>query len=164
MDRVSQYHAGEFAAYGMRDVELTGMLWDNLRPKISEQDLDKILELESKTIWPICYIERHPPRIDFEKLELWQQETKLRMELSRSIIRQELDFVFEPTPKKWTRLFKETNTPLPIDRTPKGKVSFKSENLKNVAHPLIREGLKIYNYGSLRSKFLLPYENQIRSW
>lgn len=157
MDRIAEYHAGEIAAYGERDVELTGRLYDTFMPRIVEEDLVQVLEIESRAIWPTCYIERHPPKLDWKKLAAWEQDTRVKVECSRQLIRDELGFIFEPTHKGWSRLFRDARISLPRDITKGGKTSFQSGTLEDIDHPLVHEGLRVQHYESMRSKFLLAY-------
>lgn len=157
--QMAEYHAGEIADYGKMDVQLTGALWQLMHPKIVEEDLDKVLDLESRLIYPVCEMERNPPQLDVYKLIEWiaRSETELR-----NLLKQVGDAIggeFNPTPTGWQKLFSALGVDPPSGRTKKKKdVSYTTEALKKIDNPIVQLGLQAAQLKSLRSKYLLAYE------
>lgn len=159
--RMADYHAGEIAFYAEVDADITKQLWNLMRPQTTDEGLDKVVDLESRLIYPVAYMERHPPQLDVEKLAIWIKESEADLHFLIKQICEATGFQnFNPdSSKNWRALFEKLNVGFPEDRTEKGQVSFSDSSLKKVKNPIVQLGRKAKLLHSLRSKYLLAYVN-----
>jgi DNA polymerase-1 len=162
--RMASYHAGEIAAYAERDAHLTARLWTHMRPLAAEQELGGVIDLESRLIYPVCYMERNPPRIDVEKLERWYRKSEGEFSAMVRSLHQETGVRMDSpdAQKPWKKLFDYLKLDYPIvEEYVKGKivkkVSFAEPVLKSIKHPMVQLGRDIKALNSLRNKFMKSY-------
>ena len=66
--------ASEIAERGISDAFLTYRLFEVMQPEITDQDLQKVLDLEDSIIYAVVGMERNGFRVDRAKVEQWQRE------------------------------------------------------------------------------------------
>lgn len=159
--RMADYHAGEVADYACRDVELVGQLKQVMWPKLTEEGLHRVRELEDQFIWVVCECEKNGERIDVELLDRWVQESQreLHQILFEIILETGIKNFNPSSPKDLEQLFIKLH--LPIERTETGRPSFTTTILKGHDHPTIQKVLKAARLTGLRSKYLLPYSKTV---
>lgn len=163
--RMATYHAGEIAPYARRDVFLTGELWNFFHPQIVGQDLSDVLQLESDIIFPICYMEDHPSRLDEEKLIRWDKESEADVYylIKEVLSASKLTRFNTGSSQDWRKLFRALDVPLPDVRTepsvkyPEGQVSFAGDVVKTVKHPIIQTAFQAKRLESMRNKYITAY-------
>ena len=156
--RMAEYHAGFVADYACRDVTLTGKLRALMWAELTRQDLHRVRELEENVIYPVCEMERNSAPIDRDLLKKWV--TTSEHELHELLIDISINVGFQVNPDKagdMLRVFKHFD--LPITFTDKGAPSFTDDILKHIDHPIIQKTRRAGKLASLRSKFLVSYDN-----
>lgn len=78
--RMRSYYAGEVRLYAEEDVQLVAMLRDKLGPVIVEQQLERVLALENRVIYPTLEMERNGFRINEQLLRTWVWETEVEID------------------------------------------------------------------------------------
>jgi DNA polymerase I len=159
--RMAEYHAGEVAPYAENDTSLVHELRKIMIPKLVEQGLTKVAELENELIYVVCEMEKNGCPIDQEKLERWIKESEL-------LLQQWYLQIFHETGIKlnfgsnddMTALFNKLGIKIE-NFTPTGKASFTDAILKRMQHPLVVLARRGQRLKSLRSKYLLAYQKRI---
>ena len=161
--RMGEYHAGQVAAYACQDVDLVARLNTVMQPLMIEQGLEKVRDLESAVIYPVCEMECNAAHIDRAALrEAVTTSARMLQEILFEIAGG-VGFEMNPdAPADWARLFQHYKLPIP-GRTapskshPKGQASFTDALLEKVDHPIVQLARRAGKLASIRSKFLLPY-------
>ncbi|KKK46218.1 hypothetical protein LCGC14_3164260, partial [marine sediment metagenome] len=68
-NKMAEYHAGQVAEYACQDVHLIGGLKGVMIPLMAEQNLERVRQLESDLIFPVCEMERNAAHIDRSALQ-----------------------------------------------------------------------------------------------
>jgi DNA polymerase-1 len=162
--RMKDYHAGEIALYGEQDVRLTGRLHDALMIRMEDQDLRRVLDLESRCIYPTCELERNPSPLDMELLVKWEKETEEKLHSYQKQIKNETGITFSDTAKTWRALFDKLKLDYPMITTkdkhgnPVTRVGFTSNAMEAyLDHPTLVLATKVKGIKSIRSKFIVKY-------
>lgn len=166
--QMASYHAGEVADYAMQDVELVGQLKQIMLPRLQEQDLMRVKELEDKIIWVVCEMERNGAKIDVELLHKWLKLSEQEYLRCLWEIYRETQIKFEPTTAGWEKLFRYERIPItdytePTEAHPQGQPSFTDEVLKRIDNRLVNLGRRSQRLKSLSSKYLQKYANNVDS-
>ncbi len=155
--RMASYHAGEIAAYAEMDVNLTGDLWEHFQIGIGEQNLKRVLDLESRTIYPVCEMERNALPLDLPLLVKWEKESREEFEECLWEIHRQTGLNMNPnSTKDWSKLFRLRDVEF-THRTAKGNASFTNDVIKNIKDPVIQTARRSKLLASLRSKYIVAY-------
>lgn len=162
--KLTEVHAALVASYARQDALLTGMLHEAMMPSIVDQDLERVLSLESRCIYPTCELERNPTLLDVELLLAWEKDTKEKLYDYEQSIKREIGLQFKDSPKGWRTLFDKLQIPYPeITVTDKHGKKFKRVGFTSNAleayldHPIVALATKIKGLESMRSKFIVKY-------
>lgn len=158
---MAKYHAGEVAAYACRDVELVGSLKAVMWPKLTEEGLHRVRELEDRFIWVVCECEKNAERINVPLLDEWvrESERELYAILFEIILETGIKNFNPSSPKDLEQLFNKLH--LSVERTETGRPSFTASILKTHEHPTIKKVLQAKQLTGLRTKYLLPYAKTV---
>ncbi len=155
--RMATYHAGEIAAYAEMDVTLTGDLWNNFQPRIIAEGLQQVQDLESRTIYPVCEMERNRMPLDLPLLVKWEKESKKEFEECLWTIHRETGLNMNPaSPKDWSKLFRLRDVKF-TNKTKKGNASFANDAIKDIKDPMVQVARRAKLLASLRSKYIVSY-------
>lgn len=158
---MAEYHASAVAAYAEHDVHLTGELKKAMWPKLTEEGLHKVRELEDQVIYVACEMERNAAPIDRDLLLQWVSQSEA--ELNRLLMTLAKETGFQVNPDRsddMQKLFDYLKIPVTVF-TEKGAPSFTDAVLANVPHPLVQTARRAGKLASLRSKFLVSYANAV---
>lgn len=159
--RMATYHAGDVAAYAEHDVHLVGELKKVMWPLLDKEDLQRVRQLEDDVIPVVCEMEKNAAHVDREALK--QMVEHSGEALNRALWEVAKDLGFSMNPDKnddWQKLFAHYQLPV-TTFTEKGAPSFTDEFLKTVEHPVVQLARRAGKIASLRSKFLLAYNEVI---
>ena len=146
-------HAKYVGPYGEQDAALTLKLWNKLKLEIAEQELEKILEMESKLVPLLLEMRWRGVRVDEEKAEvvskqLSTEEQKIQVEIKRKYgsdvnlwANASLESIFEKN-KLW------------FPRTEKGMASFQKAWLEGHEHELPQLIVRARKLNKARTTFI----------
>ena len=146
-------HAKYVGPYGEQDEALTLKLWNKLKLEIAEQELEKILEMESKLVPLLLEMRWRGVRVDEEKAEvvskqLSTEEQKIQVEIKRKYgsdvnlwANASLESIFEKN-KLW------------FPRTEKGMASFQRDWLEGHEHELPQLIVRARKLNKARTTFI----------
>ena len=146
-------HAKYVGPYGEQDAALTLKLWNKLKLEIAEQELEKILEMESKLVPLLLEMRWRGVRVDEEKAEvvskqLSTEEQKIQVEIKRKYgsdvnlwANASLESIFEKN-KLW------------FPRTEKGMASFQKDWLEGHEHELPQLIVRARKLNKARTTFI----------
>jgi len=146
-------HAKYVGPYGEQDAALTLKLWNKLKLEIAEQELERILEMESKLIPLLLEMRWRGVRVDEEKAEvvskhLSTEEQKIQVEIKRKYgsdvnlwANASLESIFEKN-KLW------------FPRTEKGMASFQRDWLEGHEHELPQLIVRARKLNKARTTFI----------
>ena len=146
-------HAKYVGPYGEQDAALTLKLWNKLKLEIAEQELEKILEMESKLVPLLLEMRWRGVRVDEEKAEvvskqLTTEEQKIQVEIKRKYgsdvnlwANASLESIFEKN-KLW------------FPRTEKGMASFQKDWLEGHEHELPQLIVRARKLNKARTTFI----------
>lgn len=158
--RMADYHAGIVAVRAEADVRQVRKLKLKMLPMLAAEDLDRVRKLEEELIFVVCEMEKNGAIIDLELLDRWVKESEQQyLRLLWSIHRQ-TGVKFTGTNQSWQDLFKKLGIPV-TEFTDKGTPSFKDEIIKRIDHPLVQQARRAVRLASIRSKYLVKYQQSI---
>ena len=146
-------HAKYVGPYGEQDEALTLKLWNKLKLEIAEQELERILEMESKLVPLLLEMRWRGVRVDEEKAEvvskqLSTEEQKIQVEIKRKYgsdvnlwANASLESIFEKN-KLW------------FPRTEKGMASFQRDWLEGHEHELPQLIVRARKLNKARTTFI----------
>jgi len=157
--------ADQVAGYAVQDSRLAVMLDDAYAPKIAEQELDQVLDLENSIVYANEEMERNGTYLDVETLLRWRKEVQDEHEKRIWDLHRATGMNINPgSSDDMQRLFKHLNlVPLTAKRKNKetGKITesdtFSEEALLSFNHPVLNVAVEVNQLGSLLSKFLNKY-------
>jgi DNA polymerase I-like protein with 3'-5' exonuclease and polymerase domains len=167
--------AAEVGPYAERDAWLVGGLRDAFLPRIHEEGLRRVYDLESRLIWPVVEMERNGARMDVGLLERWLGETQREYErLLDEILRFARTPVNPDSTKDMDKLFKVLRRPItfPVDEEtgePTETPSFADTVLMRIERGPFPDDVRACigacrrakAIRSLRSKYLLKYQKHL---
>jgi DNA polymerase-1 len=150
--KMKEYSAGLVAPRAQYNVwavnELTKVMW----PQLTEQDLQRVRQLEDDVIYVVCEMEKNGTRIDQEKLERWIKETQRDYEKLLLELYKDTGLKINPNSSKDdTKLFKHLNIPF-VEFTATGAPSFTDAAIKTIEHPTIKKLRRAKKLASINSK------------
>lgn len=164
-------HEGEFryldhtrvAPYALRNVEQVRQLTDELRPQISDEDMDECWELERDVIPVVVEMEKNGVYLDMDLLHKWQYQARDKMESLLNEVGMSCGFNIESpdSPKDLERIFNKLS--LPINRTEHGNPSFTSGVMRGAKNPIVNKLIEAGELSDLLSKYLDKYAKTVRS-
>jgi DNA polymerase I-like protein with 3'-5' exonuclease and polymerase domains len=161
--RMAEYPSGMVAVRCIGDVRGVNKLKQVMRPMLIEQDLERVAQLESELIYPVCEMERNGAPVNVELLHRWCRDAQREYEQCLWQIFRETGLKFNPDSRiDWTKLFNHLKLPIQ-NFTDAGRPSFTAAILKQVDHPLIKLGMQAGHLADLLSKYLLKYAKTIGS-
>lgn len=162
--KFADYPAGLVALRAVHDVETVDLLHKVMYPMLVAQDLLRVLELENQVLPVACEMEANGAPLDVELLNRMVEESARDLEEAMFRI-QRASGVNLGTPDKRDKLFELFNIlriPVPIDPVD-GTETFADAFLKNINHPIIPDLRLAKQLASVRSKFLVKYQNNVDS-
>lgn len=160
-EHISEYHAGDVAAYAERDVELVSDLKNVMYPMLEEQDLHRVRQLEDEVIFPVCEMERNAAPIDMDLLEKWIEEVQRKLAIYIVQIYEESGTGVNPkSSKDMEKLFNKLDLKAQ-DFTEKGAVSYTDEALKKFNHPVLEKVRQAKRLKELLDKYFVAYKKVI---
>jgi DNA polymerase-1 len=159
--RMKYYHAGQVADGACQDVLRVGALKAIMRPKMTEQGLDKVRELEEDVIFAVAEMEKNAAPLDIEMLRTWEKQTEQDMLKCIYQIYRETGLKVNPdSSTDMDRLFKHLKLPVTAF-TDKGRASFTDAVLKKIDHPTIRLVRRAAHLIDLRNKYIVAYSKAV---
>ena len=159
--RMASYHAGDVAAYAEHDVHLVGELKKVMWPALDKEELQRVRQLEDDVIPVVCEMERNAAHIDRALLKQWVARSAEELNACLWEVAKDLGFNMNPDKNEdWQKLFAHYQIPI-TQFTEKGTPSFTDELLKTIDHPKVQLARKAGKMASLRSKFLLAYDEVV---
>jgi len=161
-----QLPASDVGPYAEQDARLTLEIDDALIPKIREEQLERVLDLEDSLIWCTLEMERNGVPLNVNKLYRWKSEINRRFEKIILLIAEGTGVKCNPnSANDLATLFgilglTYHRTP-PTLNYPNGQPSFTDEFLKSVKNEyvqLVREGRAL---DSLSSKYVAKYAKEL---
>ncbi len=163
---IAHQHAADAAFYAMTDVLLLKLLKDELQPKIEEQGLQRVLDLENECLYVTCEMMRNGSPLNEEKLHEWDKKSE--KEYHQTLWELYKASGMKVNPGSYTKdlpaLFAKLGIPPPTVRLPGpdfGKVTFAKDYLKEIEHPTVDILRKAMRLKSLRSKYITPYKREL---
>jgi DNA polymerase I-like protein with 3'-5' exonuclease and polymerase domains len=164
--RMADYAAWEVEEYGCRDPLLVNGLREKFWPMLDQQELQVVRQLEDDCVYATAEMERLGAPLDEEKLDRWEKQSERDYVQSLWDIRKETGLTINPGSREdLKKLFEKYSIPLPTNTMPgpdQGKVTFGKGYLEKINHPVIRLVRRARRLASLRSKYLIPYQEDLR--
>ena len=165
--RMAEYHAAEVTSYAETDVVLVNELRDFFWPKLDAEDLQRARKLEDDCIYVTCEMMRNGAPLDVEKLDSWVAKSEQDYYECLWKIHKLTGLKINPrSPLDQQRLFDHIKVPSPTWIDPKGdgkaKVTFRKDKLQDLNHPVIKILYHTKRLASLRSKYLVKYQDEIK--
>jgi len=158
--RMASYHAGEVAPRAEADVVQVAKLYDIMWPKIEEEGLEEVAELENEVIYAVCEMEKNGAPLDVEKLHQWDEEIEQEyLKIIYELYRMTGYQIAPNSNKDLKKLFQKFN--LPMDYTSLGNASFTGAVLSRIDHPAIDLVKKARSFERLRSLYIDPYKQRV---
>jgi len=129
------------------------------QPAITEQDLNRVCDLEDSLIYSTCAMERAGALIDQPKLERWTQEVALAHQECILNIYKESGMRINPNSgKDMRRLFDSLHLEYPRkEEELGGNETFEEEYLSKINHPVVKDCITARKLDSLNSKYFKKY-------
>jgi DNA polymerase-1 len=158
--RMTEYHAGDVASYAMTDVDLVLELEEQMWSQLTDQELHTVRKLEDALIPVVCEMERNMAPINQEKLLDWKHKTAESIASLTWQVAKDIGFAPDVMrAKDMARVFSTLHIPV-TEFTPTGQPSFTDAVLKKIQHPTIQDIRRITKLTSLRSKYLVPFDER----
>lgn len=162
--RMADYPASIVAIRAIADVRQVAKLQQVLWPKIQAEDLTRVLALEERVIYPVCFMEKQGALIDVELLNKWVQDSeqdclRLRFQIQKTTGIPD----FNPnSTAHWEQLFKARQI-IVTETTASGQVSRSDVILKRIKDDVVQKARRLAKLESIRSKYLLKMQRCIGS-
>lgn len=185
--QMASYEPFEVAARAEYQVTLVAQLRDAMWPLLDKEDLQRVRQLEDDVIFPVVEMEKNGAPLDVPLLKQWCADTE---KLQRDALKEVSDavgFRMNPdAPTDWERLFSKFHIPIGgyteskckscghkwegqekscpschSDSVTTGKPSFTDKILKTIDNPYVQLSRKAGKLASLRSKFLVAYDDVV---
>src|SRR6188768_119357 len=165
--RMATYHAGDVATRAEFQVDAVAQLRATMWPLLDAESLQKVRAVEDEVIPVVCEMEKNAAHVD--RLGLKRMVEQSGEILNRCLWEVARDLGFDMNPDKnedWQRLFDHYKIPVtsftaPSTRFPQGQPSFGDAYLSTVEHPVVQLARRAGKIASLRSKFLLAYDEVV---
>lgn len=148
--KMAHYHAGTIAVRAEADARQVTKLKQVFAPRLAEEDLLRVLDLENKVLPVVIEMERNGTKIDLELLDRWIKLSHLEIDRLSKELEKAAGFKINPrSPDSLTLLFQKNN--LPYSFTPSGNPSFTDLVLKKIDHPLIKAVRRLRKTADIQS-------------
>lgn len=160
--RMADYPAGAVAEYAETDAELTWGVKQALQIEIEKQGLQRVKALEDDVIYPVCEMERNGAPIDRDMLQRWCRESEEEVHQILHELARGIGFMVNPNKNEdMVRLFAQLKIPITTYTGKRMTPSFADSVLKRIDHPIIQQCRRFIKLESVRSKFLIPYNELV---
>jgi DNA polymerase-1 len=160
--RMADYHASEVAPRAGQDAQDVWDLREKMWPLLESEELHTVRQLEEDIIFAVCEMEKNGAPIDVPLLDKWVVDSEQEMLRLLWKVAKEVGFNVNPdSTGDMERVFEKLGIPI-LTRTAKGRGSFTDSVLKALDNPVIQMIRKAGKLASLRSKYLVPYQKQVR--
>lgn len=162
--RMADYHASMVAPRAIADCRQAWKLKQVMWPRLTEEGLHRVRELEDRVIPVVCEMERNALPIDRELLDRWVVECEQEYLRLLYTIAREVGFQVSPgRGKDVKRLFEHLKIPIteftePTVSHPLGQPSFTDAVLKDIDHPTIKKLYRAAKLEDLQSKAFEPFK------
>jgi DNA polymerase I-like protein with 3'-5' exonuclease and polymerase domains len=164
--RIAEYHAGDVEKYARQDAWLVRELKRTFQPLLEAEDLLRVQKLEDDCIYATCEMERNGAPLDEEKLHRWLVQSERDYIQSLYDLHKVVGFTVNPGSKKdLENVFRKFQIPFPTIDLPGhkfGKVSFEKRYIANIDHPVVKLIRHAKRLASVRSKYLIPYSEEMK--
>ena len=172
IDHMAEVHAADVEEYARQDVSLLHDLRKKLWPMLDAQDLQRVRQLEDDCIPATAEMMRNGAPINEELLDQWLARSEREYVASLWDLHNDLGKLVNPKSHpdmlwifKRLGLEPPTNDMPPRDRNPDwGKVTFSKRYLDKVDHPVMKKVRHTLRLASLRSKYLVPYKEELKKY
>lgn len=149
---------GMVEPYAIHDARITRRLFEFYRPKITDQSLDVIYDVERHILPMLLKMHLTGVRVDVDRARTLKQELIDKWQgLEEKWCRQSGEEKFIDSGKRFAPVFERLK--LPVQKTPKGNPTFAKEVLATYDHPiaqLIRDLRKLKHYsGTFIENYIL---------
>jgi len=159
--RMATYHAGDVASRAEYQVDAVARLRAVMWPLLDAEDLQRVRQVEDDVIPVVCEMEKNAAHIDRTLLKEMVARSAHALNESLWEVAKDLGFSMNPDKNEdWQKLFAHYQIPV-TTFTEKGTPSFTDELLKTVDHPKVQLARRAGKIASLRSKFLLAYDEVV---
>jgi DNA polymerase I len=159
--RLWEYHASIIEPRAQADAQDAYELYVLFLEEIKKQELERVFALECNVIWPTVMCEYNAAPIDMELLDRWVNRSEIAYTTALLDVHKEVGFVVNPRSRDdMVRLFNQRKVPI-IHFTENGNPSFDDQVLKAIDDPIIKKIRYASKIQSLRSKFLVAYQEAI---
>ena len=165
--RMDTYHAGDVALRAEYQVEAVAKLRNAMWPLLDREDLQRVRQLEDDVIPVVCEMEKNAAHVNRGKLRQWVAQSGEMLNACLWEVAKDLGFSMNPDSNEdWQKLFNHYGIPItqytaPSTRYPQGQPSFTDGLLSKIEHPKVQLARRAGKLASLRSKFLLAYDEVI---
>lgn len=148
-DKKQMAHASKFAAlsqdcwdmvarYGIRDIEITDMLWRRQNPIIQKQGLDKVMTLEMNVLKALVEMEFRGVPVNMAKVDVVADQLTKKQNVVQQMIVNEVGWMVNPrSPLEMEKAFRKLGIPITTSKT--GKPTFAKDVLEGLKDfPFIR--------------------------
>jgi DNA polymerase-1 len=161
IERLSDMHAGDVAAYAEKDVFLVDKLKEVMWPKLDKQDLQRVRQLEDNVIFPVCEMEKNAAPINVELLNTWSERSEQEYQKKVYEIYRKTGLGITPgSPHNMRELFDKLGIEK-YELTDTGQVSYADDVLRKMNHPIIELLREASKLKTLRSKYFSAYQKAI---
>ena len=159
-------HAEDVEKYARWDARLVHDLRTTLWPKLDEEDLQRARQLEDDCVPATAEMMRNGAPLDEELLDQWLVQSEKEYVQSLWALYHDLGFKVNPkSSPDMRRVFDKCGLKYPVNADPGsdfGKVTFAKRYLEKIDHPTIRSIRRTNRLASLRSKYLIPYKEDLK--
>jgi DNA polymerase I-like protein with 3'-5' exonuclease and polymerase domains len=154
--------AAQAAPIAIEDADLAWNLSTKYAPRIEDEDLRDVLELEDNLIYATAAMQRNGAYLDVPKLIRWNQEVQAEWEWRVLKIHSETGLRVDPGKRKdMQKLFRHFGLEETGFKTESGEESFTEEALDGITHPMVILAKECRQLASLLAKYLRPYLSRV---
>lgn len=162
--RMLSYHAGIVAVRACGDVRQVHKLRDVMMPKLAEEDLMRVVQLENEVIFVAAEMEKNGTLINVPLLHQWRKECIAEWKACLHRIYKRTGLSINPTSNPDMQKLFDAKGLQATEFTDTGKSSFKADALKKFNEDEdVKDALKAKQLMSLDSKYLKKYEENVDS-
>ena len=163
---MSDLHAEDVDKYAQWDAKLVSDLRTVLWPRLDEEDLQRVRQLEDDCIPATAEMMWNGAPLNEELLDRWLVQSEKDYVQSLWALYRDLGFKVNPRSQPdLRRIFDKCGLEYPRNEDPgpdNGKVTFAKRYLEKVDHPTVRLLRRSNRLASLRSKYLIPYKEDLK--